>query len=149
MSNALEKLTERAFQLYLQQNMPSDVRVYVPWEMDEPQYPCVIVRIDERETLGETAEHHIHRMLGGRVVLGLEPRKLWQDMTLRENEERLQDAVFEALEVSDLCQQLVNQNVQGVAFSFAHMFRAEQTTENRKLLTVCEIAVIAEPKEAS
>ena len=140
--------TEDAFAAYLESHVSGDMRVYKAWSMTEPQYPCAIVHCGESEPISEDASFHDPRYVKVEVSVGVESTKK-NNRTIREVNAAIRSDVMNALAVSDLNTQLIAVGIEGVAFSMAELATEQRDVQDRVLLTVFELLVIAEPVEGT
>jgi hypothetical protein len=151
MNWSLEELAEDAVVSLLRKKLPGNMRAYTAYSTDDPQYPCAVVGFDEAEPVSEPAEHHDALMIGGSVQVWVEYAPELDGsgnvlMTPRERNARARSAVIDALAVSDLKQQLIDQGVEDIAFSFAQLMPGRRReAADKALVTTLPIAAIVEP----
>jgi len=149
----IEERTEDAIAAYLKQYAGS-ARVYVAWEVNDPQYPCVVVHAGESEPVSEDSEWYDYRRIAVSVAIITEaaPETDSGGTTLRTARERnsaVRSDVMNALATQSLLANLIATGTEKVAFSMAQLSGSTRDVEDRKLITTLTLDVIAEPVEDS
>lgn len=151
----LEERTEDAVVAYLKVAIAGSIRVSAAWERDEMEYPAAVVHAGETEPLSEPAEWHDGRMIKVEVAVvtegvdELDPDDGSVVRTARERNAIARSAVMDALFVSDLTQQLINQGVEAIAFSYAQYATTTREVDGRNLVTTIAGIITAEPVSGS
>ena len=150
----LEELCEDAIVAYLKTVVTGNLKIWSAWEMDEAQYPCVIVFCQRSAPISTPAEWHDARMLDVRVAVQTEAADETDShgvvvTTARDRNRAVRSDVISALGISDLESKLVEQGVSGIAFSGAQMVDVERSTEGRVLVSTINLEIVAEPVTGS
>jgi hypothetical protein len=144
----LHELTEDAIVAYLRTVLPGSMVVYTGLDKDRNEYPCVTVQTMGSEPISETAEWHDPRKLTvmARVetelaeVDGKSPRAIHATAF---------SVVADALCTSALLAHLIEQGIDGIAFSMAQAGAFTREAEGMNVSTTIELEVIAEPVTGS
>lgn len=150
----LEEKIEDALVSYIRGQVSGEIRVAAAWERNDDEYPACRVHCGESGPISEDAEWHDPRMFAVSVAVITEgAAKLAADNsveeTARERNAQARSEVIDALAVSDLKTQLINQGVDALGISQAQLLTSQRSTEDRYLITTLTLAVIAEPVTGS
>ena len=151
----LEERTEDAIVSYLKTVVDGSIRVAAAWELNEPEYPCIIVHCGATTPVSDPAEWHDDRVLA--VVVSVVTEALdelnAEGELIRKARERNADvrsSAMDALAISDLKQKLVDQEIEAIAFSEAQLTTtARPELVNNHFVGMLNIEVIAEPVTGS
>ena len=149
----LEELTEDALVSYLRAKC-GGLRISAAWERDEMQYPACVVHAGSSAPISEPADWHDARELAVAVAVITEGAHQLDASgnvlkTAREVNVEARSQVMDALFVSDLLAQLIDQQTPDVAFSMAQFATTERSVDGRNLVTTISGTVIAEPVTGS
>jgi len=144
----LEELTEDTLAAYLRTQVSGDMRVYVAWEVNEPEFPCAMVHAGQSGPISEEAAWHDARLITVEVAVMVEAATT-NLKTARERNAEARSQVINALATSTLESELQNAGTEDIAFSMAQMTNLTRTTENRVFVTTITVEVVAEPVTGS
>jgi len=152
----LEEMVEDAIVSYLKANVNDELAVFAAWGFDGDDFvlPCAVVYAGSSEPISEPAEWHDPRMLSVQVAVMTESSPLTDDegnelKTARERNIEARSKVMDLLFVSDLVTPLIARLIPDVAFSMAQATTTERSTEDKRLITIINLEVIAEPVTGS
>lgn len=160
----LPERVEESVAKYLRSAIPGSIRVYESWGFDAPQYPCVVVFASDDNPVSDLAAWNEFRAMNVRCAVMVEATPEKQGTTTirtaRERNAEARSAVIEALAVTadpaqdangqplGLPKLLNDAGVAGLVFSMAQLTTMERTVEDRKLVSILNLEVIAAPVAA-
>ena len=162
----LEELVEDAFAAYLKTIVTGDARIECAWETLSAQFPRVVVFCGQPGPVSDGAEFTYARKMMVTVSVMVEPIAKISDgvetLSIREVYRNLRGQVIGALSVPvEVVNEVVTDSLltrlqaaapSRIGLSMSQYIGAERTVEEdprKMLITLCEVEIIAEPKEES
>lgn len=150
----LEELSENAMVSYLIGKIPGTIRVSAAWDRDEMQYPCAVVHADSSGPVSDLAEWHDARTITLFISVMTEAAHELDEKgvivrTARERNADARSAVIDALASLDLLDGLIQQGVDGIAFSQAQFTTCARSQDGKYLVSMLAVELIVEPVEGT
>jgi hypothetical protein len=142
----IEELVEDVFYSYLSKKLPTGTKAYIAFDIEQLQYPAIVIGVTTHKAITETEELNSQRVVD--LKIGVLTEGITEKTTAgkivksaREANRSIRKTVMELLTVSGLVDILNGIGLPNVIFSMAQIGTPVRDVDEEKRLLITEIPI--------